>query len=242
MLSRPFKPANHTALLSETVSVTPRQEAIIKSAFDALVFLMVSTNSCQNPSDYQEYLGNEFNSLPLIKASSCSQLDLPNVDSLPGFFSVTAAQYFFYPSIQHNSGQIVNGTFLEKNIQDPIPLQPVPARQNNIGGRVERLWNFGFSDPCIVDNKIYTESVSNISDVPGGLVTIGGTTSPKQCLCGFNSNWQQALNNTMGSPLSNIITTHYSDETCYKSGSYTSMTCDHAWWLSNIFNGGNAST
>ncbi|KAK7974379.1 hypothetical protein PG989_016227 [Apiospora arundinis] len=84
---------------------------------------MPTVSPCQNRSDYEDYLGiDHYRPMPPVNAKSCSQLNLPGVSTLPGLFSVVAAECLFYPAIQHYTGSVVNGALTEERIGDPIFL------------------------------------------------------------------------------------------------------------------------
>ncbi|KAK8101983.1 hypothetical protein PG999_012357 [Apiospora kogelbergensis] len=175
------------------------------------------------------------------------------VTTFPGSFSAVAATCFFYPSIQHYSGYFVNGKFTEDKIGDPSPLRPTRKGQtvvpdtfpdtDIVNGFNELLWYWGFSDPCIVDNVVYTNTSTELSSVPGGLATLGDITGPKRCFYGLNYNWRDIFGTIGGMAHSNYILglgENIEHAFCERSGNYTSMVCDE-WWLSKLFNGGNAT-
>lgn len=227
------------------VSSTQRQRDIMDVSFDSVSFLMTTVNPCQSPQDYGDYLGPRAPQMPPFKTSSCPQLSLPRINTLPGFFSVVAAQCFIYTSIQHYSGSIVNGTFEEDRVGDPVPLRTLPVQASN---RLPHdvfpsgIWHWGISDPCIVDGVIYTNANSNLSSVPGGLVTISNVTAPKRCLYGLDRYWQQHLESIGGVPISSlIIGSSTRSSICQQSNNYTVMICGDAWWLSDLYNGGSAT-
>ncbi|KAK8023737.1 hypothetical protein PG993_011803 [Apiospora rasikravindrae] len=201
-----FMASDNQLVLGDAL-LTERQRRIRDSSFDSITFLMPTTNPCQDPADYQ--------------------LNLPGVKTLPGFFSVTAIQCYFYASIQHYSGLVANAGGDEKEIAT---------------GKTPRgLWYYGFSNHCVIDDVVYTNVSSNISSVPGGLVTVDDVTAPKQCLYGFNLDWHQALDTTIFSGLSTIVTGGNKGDVCYESGNYTAMICVNAWWINDLYNGGNAT-
>ncbi|KAK8070584.1 hypothetical protein PG997_010787 [Apiospora hydei] len=224
---------------------------ILRSSEDQAVFLMVTTNPCQDLAAYRDNQDEVSPGRPIVEplrrlmppvnTTSCPQLNLPGVTTLPGYHSVIAAVCFSYPSIQHYKGSITNGILKEEIVGDPHPLSPFDS-SDTLGGMVsEGLWNYGFSDHCLINNVLYTNASSNLSSVPGGFVTIGNFEAPKRCFYGFNSNWHIPLNNGGArNGLSDLITGGFSDDTCHGSNNLTNMVCDHAWWLGNMFNGGNA--
>ncbi|KAK6839396.1 hypothetical protein PG987_005262 [Apiospora arundinis] len=176
---------------------------------------MPTVSPCQNRSDYEDYLGIDHHRLmPPVNAKSCSQLNLPGVSTLPGLLSVVAAECLFYPTIQHYTGSVVNGALTEERIGDPIFLNNL-EEEYNVEPSGEPLWCYGFSDPCIIDNVVYTNTSANVSSVPGGLVTIDNAIAPERCLYGFRK----------------FCATLYNS---------TALSCD-TWWLNNIFNGGHAT-
>lgn len=223
--------------LVDNMTMTARQQEIANISFDGVVFLMPTRNPCLNATAYQEYMADgELNAMPAVKADSCPQLDLPNVNTLPGFFSVTAAACFFYASVQHYNGSVVNGE-LEETVQDRTPMG-VAKMMDEFGGL--EVWRFGFSDPCIVDDVIYTNTSQNFSSVPGGLVTYVNITAPKRCFYGFSYYWYRALVGNREALYTLLVPN--TDDTCFPFANYTSMICTKNWWLSGIFNGGNATT
>lgn len=109
-------------------------------------------------------------------------------------------------------------------------------------------WQCGFSNPCIVENVIYTNTSANFSAVPGGPTNLSNTTGPSRCLYGFSSEWLGAFVQKPAGTLTDIITntdesTSTEPEECNEVGdsNYTSIMCPGAWWLNDIYNGGNAS-
>lgn len=218
----------------DNLTMTQRQREIVQnSSFDGILFLMPTTNPCEDPADYQKYISDwEDIPMPPVKASQCPQLDLPGVDTLPGYLSMTGAACFFYASLQHYSGSAVNGKLQEEPIGDPTPL-PQVFGDGHANDQCE--WTCGFSDPCIIDNMVYTNTSANFSSVPGGLTTLGNTTGPRRCLYGFSHEWIDVLHD-----LSSIIGSSTEDNICYYFDDYTGIAC-HNWWLNGIFNGGNAS-
>lgn len=224
------------SLSFDNVTMTPRQQEIFNVSFDGVVFLMPTTSPCENISDYQTFLGDrEMYAMPPIRANSCSQLNLPKVNTLPGYFSVTAAACFFYQSLQHYNGSVVNGQ-LEETVQDTTPLKAASTFEEVAG---MNLWRYEFSEPCVVDGAVYTNASSNLSSVPGGLITYSNITAPKRCFYGFSYYWYRALE--VQASLYSIIVPSETD-TCVQFANYTSIMCTKNWWLSGIFNGGNATT
>lgn len=228
----------------DNVTMTPRQREISQSSvgFDGIIFLMPTRNSCEDPAKYETYLGGQqMQPMPAVNASSCPQLDLPGVETLPGYFSVTAVSCFFYTSLQHYNGTITNGRLTESLVDDPVFLQGVSDTDSEDAACD---WRCGFSDPCIVDNAVYNNSSANLTLVPGGLTQLGNTTGPRNCLYGFTFLWYRALQ--VQSSLYEIISgsTNLSaadNGPCVQFANYTAMMCPQAWWLSDIYNGGNAS-
>lgn len=184
--------------------------------------------------------------MPVVNTTSCPQLDLPGVKTLPGFFSVTATLWLFYPSLQHYSGSVVNGTLEDQTVHDPIrlPVVAIEAQDTVRNTTMKGLWTAGFSDPCIIDNVVYTNTSSNISHVPGGLIAENQVTGPLECFHGFNFRCYQAVGVATDSALSHVITAaNFEEEVCFQTQNYTSsMVCDNAWWIGDLSNGGNAST
>ncbi|KAK8068362.1 zinc-binding oxidoreductase protein [Apiospora saccharicola] len=230
----------------ENTSLTQRQKDIVNASVDSFSFLMITTSPCQDPVQYQDYLAQYAPPMPSVNTSLCPTLNLPGVTTLPGPFSLVAAGCFFYPSVQHYYGSVVNGTFKEHGVGAPVPLH-VPQPPNSLPHLSDdelfhNLWSWAFSDPCIVDNMVYTSTSSNLSSVPGGLVTVSNTTAPKRCLYGLNRDWEEQLISFAGLSMSYIISAGLSyDVTCQQSNNYTVMICPEAYWLSGLFNGGNAT-
>ncbi|KAF3764512.1 hypothetical protein M406DRAFT_330849 [Cryphonectria parasitica EP155] len=225
----------------DNMTMTQRQREIVNNAsFDGILLLMPSTNPCEYPSNYQTYIGEreEF-AMPPVKASLCPQLELPGVETLPGYFSVTAAACFFYASLQHYKGSVVNGKLQEEAVQDPMPLQPHVDSGAEAFDDHHCEWRCGFSDPCIVDHVVYDNISANLSSVPGGLTSLGNTTGPTRCLYGFSYKWYRALQ--AQASLWELIGTSDATEQCLQFSNYTAMLCPKSWWLSDLFGSGNAS-
>ncbi|KAK8102381.1 hypothetical protein PG984_015527 [Apiospora sp. TS-2023a] len=228
------------------IILTQRQKDIVNASVDSISFFMLTTSPCQDPVQYQDYLAQYAPPMPSVNTSLCPQLNLPGVTTLPGPFSLVAASCFFYPSVQHYSGSFVDGTFNEHSVGAPVPLH-VPQPPNDLSDLSDDelfrdLWSWAFSDPCIVDNVVYTSTSSNLSSVPGGLVTVSNITAPKRCLYGLNRDWEEQLLSAVGLSISYIISAGSSyDVTCQQSNNYTVMICNEAYWLSGLYNGGNAT-
>lgn len=228
------------SLEMRNVTIKPEQVRPMLASTSRVFFLMPTLNPCQNRSEFgtMAYY-DEFKPMPPTKVSSCAQLNLPGVKTLPGFFSVTAAMCFFYPSLQNYRGSIVNGSFKEETVGDPILLES-PVLIN------ETLAIGNFSEPCLLNNAVHSNSSSDTSSVPGRLITMTdtrrNTTGPLRCVYGFNRNWFSSFSRAE-SLLSSIIVggTELESVYCANGGNYTSMICSGAWWLNDLFNGGNAS-
>lgn len=155
---------------------------------------------------------------------------------------------YYYPSIQNYNGSVINGQLFETPVDDPIPMVLGLGRSDDVV--VDRRSEFppceffcSFADPCIVENVNYKDASANLTDVPGGLWSIGNVTGPKQCLYGFSPSWYTTF---QGSMLSAIIlaTDNFTDNkpnTCIGIHKNTAMACPRTWWLNGIYNGGNAS-
>lgn len=223
----------------ENITMTNRQRHIVFDSpwVDAILLLMPTINTCENPSDYDAYLDEtETFAMPPTKADSCPGLDLPGVDTLPGYFSVTGAACFFYPSLQQYESMVVNGALQEKALQDPSPIASV----HSDAGTEEKSCTFcTILDPCVVDGVVYTNTSANLSSVPGGTTIIDNATVPLRCLYGFGFPWYRAL--MVSKELWNMIGSSDDANLCIQAGNYTSMVCSGTWWLNSIFNGGNAS-
>lgn len=175
--------------------------------------------------------------MPATKANSCPQINLPGVDTLPGYFSVTAAACFFHISLQKYESSVVNGALEERVLQDSIPF---PRIHQEIGDdQAQSCWCCTFVDPCVIDRVVYTNTSANLSSVPGGTTAVGNSTVPLRCLYGFAFPWYRAL--FAQSDLWKTIGNNDNRNRCLPAGNYTSMVCSGTWWLNNMFNGGNAS-
>lgn len=239
--------------LLENATMTERQRDIfLHTAFAGIALIMPTTSPCEDPAYYwdpryaKSYLRRE---MPPVKVSSYPPLarSLPGVTSLPGYFSVTAAFCYFYPSLQNYNGSVTNGILVEQPVGDPVPLEDV---LKFVGGDTDSGpcdWQCGFSNPCIVEGVIYTNTSANLSAVPGGLTNLSNTTGPSRCLYGFSYYWWGTIALPSAGSLTGIITN--TDEStsngpgrCHEAGvNFTSMVCQGAWWLRDIYNGGNAS-
>lgn len=221
------------------ITMTDRQKHIVFDSpwVDAIALFMPTINPCQNPSDYYNYLDrDETFAMPPIKVNSCPGLDLPGVDTLPGYFSVTASACFFYTSIQQYESLVVNGALQEKALQDSTPIVGV----HSDAGTEDNSCTFcTVLDPCIVDGVVYTNTSANLSSVPGGTTLVDNTTVPLRCLYGFAFPWYRAL--MVSKQLWKTIGSSDDENICVQMGNYTSMVCSGTWWLNGIFNGGNAS-
>lgn len=236
----------------ENATMTERQRDIfVHSAFDGIAFLIPTTSPCEDPANYwSNSSGGGWPDLPPVNVSSCPPLarSLPGVTSLPGYFSVTAAFCYFYSSLQNYNGSVINGRLVEHPVGDPVPLDDVYK-----WGLVEPdsgpcSWQCGFSNPCIVENVIYTNTSANLSAVPGGLTNLSKTAGPSRCLYGFSLDWRGPFVTDHVESLTGMITntetsTFTETDVCnFVFGSnFTSITCPRAWWLRDIYNGGNAS-
>lgn len=151
---------------------------------------------------------------------------------------MTGAACFFYASLQHYKGTVVNGKVHEEPIGDAIPI---PEVSDLVDDSAQCTWTCGFSDPCIIDNIVYTvgSSSANFSSVPGALTRVRNTIGPTRCLYGFSGRWYEAL--YFESSLLNVIGSTNMEDTCKQFSNYTDMMCSYSWWLNGIFNGGNAS-
>ncbi|KAK8074140.1 hypothetical protein PG994_005039 [Apiospora phragmitis] len=208
-----------------------RQKGVIESTFDTSILLMQTMSPCRDPSKYQAYLtGDDANPMPPVN-TSCEQLNLPGVTTLPGLFSVVAAACFIYPSIQHYAGSVADGTLAEQRVGDPIPLRRPTERFEVLKDEYPNgLSYYRFSDPCIVDNVVYTDTSSNLSSLSGGLITMGNATAPKRCYYGFNGYWTFT-----------VFGGTYGMSNCEPSQTHTTILCPFLWWLGNLYNKGNAT-
>lgn len=236
----------------DNATMTERQRDIfLHTAFAGIVFLMPTTSPCEDPAYYWgSSSGGGWPDMPPVNVSSCPPLaqSLPGVTSLPGYFSVTAAFCYFYSSLQNYNGSVINGRLVEDPVGDPVPLDDVfeDELENIDVGICD--WQCAFSNPCIVENVIYTNASANFSAVPGGLTRFSKIIGPNRCLYGFSSNWLGAFVLKSAGSLTGIITNtdesiSTEPDSCYEVGesNYTSIMCPGAWWLRDIYNGGNAS-
>lgn len=221
------------------ITMTQRQKHIVFDSpwVDAILLFMPTINPCQNPSDYYNYLDQVENfAMPPIQTNSCPDLDLPGVDTLPGYFSITAAACFFYASVQQYEGLVVNGVLQEKALQDSNPVHSV---HTDSGAQDDSCTFCTILDPCVVDGVVYTNTSANLSSVPGGTTIVDNTTVPLRCLYGFGFPWYRAL--MVSGQLWETIGSSDDENRCLQMGNYTSMVCSGTWWLNGVFNGGNAS-
>lgn len=227
-------------LSPQNLNLTDREKDLVFDSpwFDSIVFLMPTTNPCENPSDYYSYFSqSEIRAMPATKANSCPELNLPSVDTLPGYFSVTAAACLFYISLQRYESSVVNGVLEEKLLQNSVPFPSI--HQDIVTDQAQSCWRCTFVDPCVIEGVVYTNTSANLSSVPGGTTMVGNTTVPLRCLYGLDYPWYRALTAQM--ELSTTIGNKNYDNRCFQVGNYTSMNCAGTWWLNPMFNGGNAS-
>lgn len=232
----------------ENVTMTERQRQIISNAsgrgretIDSMIFLMPTASPCSDAAYYQPSFVDETWPMPPVNSSMCPQMaeSLPGISTIPGSFSLMAAICYYYPSIQNYENAQWGGNLFEKPVDDPIPL----IVSDTLDSTSPCDFLCGFADPCIVDNVVYKDTSANLSDVPGGLATFANKTGPKGCLYGFTGAWIDAFSASM---LSAIILatdnlTEPQSEICNPIANYTAMICPRTWWLSGIYNGGNAS-
>lgn len=178
-----------------------KHKTTLSHAWTIVGIMMPTTNPCENVSAYQAHFKDGFlhAMLPPVNTSSCPQLGLPNVATLPGYFSVTAAVCWIYPSLQHFTGSIQQGSFQEEAVGDPIPLTKSGFLMNDAGDYMDQpIWS-SFSDPCIIEDSIYVPA--NFSNAPGGLVTLHQhtvnvnvtVTGPLRCFYGLDYVWFFAI-------------------------------------------------
>lgn len=248
----------------ENVTMTERQRQIVsnnsyalkrgRAITDSMIFLMPTASPCSNAEDYSSlYPAYDGEPMPPVNSSMCPQLaqSLPGISSIPGSFSVMAAICYYYPSIQNYDSSVINGNLVEKPVGDSIPLTTMDwENRHRLASRDSNdsaICGFlcGFADPCIVDNVLYKDTSANLSDVPGGLATFANITGPKRCLYGLFSVWEGMFWNARLSSI--ILATDFwhraepQSENCTQVANYTAMKCPTTWWLSGIYNGGNAS-
>ncbi|KAI7782171.1 hypothetical protein LA080_013847 [Diaporthe eres] len=212
--NKTLDPGHIPKWLLDNVTMTERQRDIaLNHAFDGLNFMMPTTSPCT--------------------------YTLEDPDSVVGAHS-------------NYNGSVSNGKLVEEPVGDPQPLdvrQPVVrmAGDQNDGDEGNFSWTYTFVKPCIIDNVTYTWTGENLADVPGGITALGNVTGPSRCLYGFNANWSMGLGVNWDGALSEIITGKppFSDidlsERCYLNSPDNHMVCPQAWWLNDIYNGGNAS-
>lgn len=227
-------------LSPQNITLTDLQRHLIfeTPSIDGILLFMPTINPCQTPSDYKNYFDvYEATAMPAIKTSSCPELELPGVDTLPGYFSVTAAACFFYPSLQQYESSIVNGALEEKALGDSNPIDRF--YEHLLDDTTGMYWLCTMLEPCVVDGVVYTNTSANLSSVPGGTTVVGNITVPWRCLYGFDYPWYRALKAFDG--LCKTFSDSVIDNACTQSGNYTSMVCSGTWWFNDIFNVGNAS-
>lgn len=234
------------------VTMTERQRDIaLNHAFDGLIFMMPTASPCKYTLEDSDTASDR---PPSVNVSSCPQLarSLPHVTSFPANFSVTAAVCYFYPFLQNYNGSVHNGKLVEEPVGDPLLLdvrQPAVKKSGgqNHGEEGYSYWIYNFVEPCIVDNVTYTWTSENVTAIPGGITKLGNATGPSRCLYGFNEDWFWGLGVPWSGALGEIITAKPPgsgtdlSEACYLNSTGNLMACPQAWWLNDIYNGGNAS-
>ncbi|KAK7700103.1 hypothetical protein SLS64_011121 [Diaporthe eres] len=248
------------ALDLENVTMTGRQRHIGSNSAihtdgeetnKSIIFLMPTASPCTSAPEYHFNLDHDELPMPPVNSSECPQLaqSLPGISSIPGYFSPMAVICYYYPSIQNYNGSVVNGKLEEQAIGDPIPLGTLGL--DSLVEIAPGLYNSttpcgflcGFADPCVVDNVVYKNTGANFTDVPGGLTILANITGPKRCLYGFSYAWLPVFSHSTLPIIilaTNNLTEHQSG-ICKTTANYTAMVCPRTWWLSGIYNGGNAS-
>lgn len=237
--------------LLDNVTMTERQRDIaLNHAFDGIIFIMPTTSPCIYTLKDSD---SAVDGPPSVNISLCPQLaeSFPHVTSFPANFSVTAAVCYFYPSLRNYNGSVSNGNLVEEQVGDSQPLsvrQPGVTKSGDLYGTEGYFyWIYTFVQPCVIDNVTYTWTSENMTAVPGGITKLGNETGPSRCLYGFTEDWYWGLGTVYSGGLSEIITASapVSDidlsETCYLNSTTNMMLCPQAWWLNDIYNGGNAS-
>lgn len=103
-------------------------------------------------------------------------------------------------------------------------------------------WVLEVSDPCVIDGVLYT--VTNYSLAPGGMSKIPDLTVPRRCVYGLDYSWHRALDvqHSLAGVFLGGTESLPMNELCAPYSNYSAIMCTSAWWLSGVYNGGNAST
>lgn len=205
---------------------------ILNASIGCFNVMILTTNPCQDPASYTA----NYQPLPPVNTSLCPELNAPNITSLPGYLSLTAASCFIYTSVQSYIGSVVNGKLEEYAVGDPIPVKELPSYFEGRGTDIVRYVSV---DPCVVDGVTY--SGTNMTDIPGNFVEASqvghkNMTGPQQCFYGLSRDWNSALYNAIGEAMapSNL-------ECGINRSNDTQMECGSSWWLESLYNQRNAS-
>lgn len=223
--------------------LTERQKVIVENSPSRLAFLMPKMNPCQVYIDYQDYFGNETSAMSPVDVASCPELDLPGVDTLPGFFAPTAALCLFYGSVQHLNGTSGATTIMEEKVGEPVPLTMTHIDDSGpyttLGSVSAQIGAFTFLDPCLVDDiTIYNFTEPYMYDLFNGSVTVANVTGSAECLYGMSQAWFS----TIVAALPDLIRGDAPAYDCMQVWNYTSMSCYSSWWLNGAYAAGNASS
>lgn len=235
--------AQHTDLTEQALEQGLLDNTLRKTPLQTITMIVPTQNPCQKRETFQVYFdGGEAMAMPPVNASSCPQLSMPNITSFPGFFALTAAVCFIYPSLLNLNGSIVNGQVQERLISDPIPMRRASLTTN--ASHVEagnNHWVLEVSDPCVIDGILYT--ATNYSLAPGGMSKFPDLTVPLRCVYGLDYPWYRALEaqNSLAGVFLGGTGSLATNEICAPYSNYSGMMCTGAWWLSGIYNSGNAS-
>lgn len=239
-------PSDYIKYYEISPDLSPQEEYLIKRSFYQQTFMIPTLSPCLERSAYPPTV----DSLPLVNTSSCPQLEMTNVSTFPGYFSLAAVQCHLYPSVRHYAGSIVNGQIQETLVGHPVPLD---YATNDTNWRLEdhsskqqyALLYYTFLDPCVIEGIVYTNA--NMSQFPGDHITIrpgngSEITGPKLCLYGASLRSMYALSDVLESSAFNKVDFDAEPfSSCLPNIDHTEMKCRSMWWLEPLFNGGNAS-
>lgn len=112
------------------MELSPQERDILEWSIGSVLLVIPTLSPCQNRSAYEDYLIEasgypwEPPELPMVSTSSCPRLGMQDVQTFPGYMSLVAAACYFYLSIRHYTGSVVNGRVNETLVGDPVPLTP----------------------------------------------------------------------------------------------------------------------
>lgn len=207
---------------------------LVNSSIGVFEIVIPTANPCQSiPTNESEL--SLTTPLPSVNTSQCPELRTPNIISLPGYLSLTAATCLIYPSVQNYFGSVVNGKLEEQAIGDPIPLEThteYPEMWQGGNASAKDLQYYVSPDPCIVDGVMY--SAKNMTNVPGGIVG-SPSLGPGRCLYGISYETASGLIGVIGLILSPP------GMSCTPTLNHSDMICHANWWLESLYNKRNAS-